>query len=69
MNYEKAEKLGLTIMSEKVDTGEAIRLGVTEGVADSAKYITLGVIALIGWMALPDAWKRKLIRTRRRVRW
>lgn len=69
MNYNgKNQRLGLTIMREEVDTGDAIRLGVKEGIADTAKWATLGLLAIGIYLVMPNKWVRKLRREVRKLK-
>lgn len=60
--YPRTEPLGLSIMSQDINTGEAVQIGVKEGIADSVKFITLGLIALSVYMLLPDKWLNRIQR-------
>lgn len=60
------EELGIEIMRQEVSVPEAVGVGVTEGISDTAKFLTMGIIGLGIYFILPDNWIEAIqTRTRR----
>jgi hypothetical protein len=55
------EPLGATVEKD-TSIPEAVRMGAVEGISDTAKYLTLGMIALAAYAVIPKGTVKKFLK-------